>query len=83
MIRTGAFTDATDILRVISQSRVDYVSVLETGTLGLQDEYGNVTESKVINLIFHRETIERINWDNFRWIDIADIADSGKVWRGF
>lgn len=79
MIRTGAQIEATDILRVIAASGMDYQTAFLTGTFSLVDALGNVSEEDVVRLWFSKEIVDQINWDNFLFDNIYVIADDAYV----
>ena len=41
----------------------------------MKDTYGNITEPIVIKATYTAETRNKINWDNFSWKNVPDIAD--------
>jgi hypothetical protein len=53
------------------------------GTFSMQDIYGNVSEMVVIRASYLKETIQKINWDNFLNENIFTIADSSYVHPDF
>lgn len=83
LIIFGAKSDATDILKALAQSRIDYTYVILSGSFPMVDKFGNSDEKNVVNLTFYKETVERINWENFLSDNIYDIADEAFVWIAF
>ncbi len=77
LIMVGIQNDITDTLKAIAQSSLpfDYQRITFDGTFPLQDVYGNVVEERVVEVSYTRETVEKINWDNFQRTDIFTIAD--------
>lgn len=76
MIKGGAQIDVTDMLKTIAHSDITYDSVRLHGTFPLVDKYGNVTETAVVKVVYTADTIQKINWDNFIFKNVYDIADS-------
>ena len=84
LIRSGAKSDATDILQAIwAQTGIEYTYILLSGSFPMQDEFGNSDEKNVVNLVFNKETVEKINWTNFLSDNIYIIADEANVWAAF
>ncbi|HGE70787.1 TPA: hypothetical protein ENX78_08130, partial [Candidatus Poribacteria bacterium] len=61
LIIFGAKSDATDILKALAQSGIDYNYVILSGSFPMVDQFGNSQESNVVNLTFYKATVERIN----------------------
>lgn len=74
-IRDGAQADAFNILQAIHSTGFDYRSVALIGTFSMTDVYGNSEEADVISVTYNRETVERINWNNFSLDNVYTIAD--------
>lgn len=83
LIIFGAKSDATDILKALAQSGIDYTYVILSGSFPMVDEFGNSDEKNVVNLTFYKETVARINWENFLSDNIYNIADEAFVWVAF
>ncbi len=79
MTKSGAKIDATDIVKAIANSDVDYELLNLEGTFSLIDTYGNTSEEVVVWLTFTPATVNRINWENFLWSNIYDVADSSNI----
>ncbi|MBP0006249.1 MAG: hypothetical protein J7642_21445 [Cyanobacteria bacterium SBC] len=78
MIRDGAKITVRNILRKIDESNIDYQQVRLAATFVLSDKYGNSSEEKVLMLTYSKATVDRINWDNFLFQNMFDLAD--EVW---
>ena len=78
LIVSGIQIDVTDMLKTVSQSGLlpDYALINISGTFPLVDKFGNTSTDMVLNLTYNRATIDKINWDNFLYSNILDIADS-------
>jgi hypothetical protein len=83
LIVFGAKSDATDILKALAQSGIEYTYVILSGSFPMADNFGNSTETNVVNLTFYKETVGRINWESFLSDNIYKIADEAHVWVAF
>jgi len=79
LIMAGAQTDVTDMLEFIATNGAPYPyqEITFDGTFSLVDQFGNVSEERVILASYKAETIQKINWDNFLFDNIFNIADGG------
>jgi hypothetical protein len=77
LIMVGVQTDITDMLKVISTSGLlpEFQFVTFVGTFPLVDKFGNVTEDRVVTANYNKSTVDKINWDNFLYTNIFDIAE--------
>lgn len=78
-IISGAQHDATNILKAIDDSGIDYSYVILSGSFPLVDTYGKTEEKNVVNLTFNKSTTERIEWEGFNSDNIYYIADEAYV----
>lgn len=83
MIKTGAKIDVADILETVAKSGIQYQKVELIGTFSMVDKFGNASEDPVIALMYERATIERINWENFLFDNVYDVADFVKIHPAF
>jgi hypothetical protein len=83
MFKGGAMLDIADILKVINGSGVDYYLVNLEGTFALIDKLGNTSEETVIWATYPVETVSKINWDNFLFKDVYNIASTHKFHPAF
>jgi len=79
LIGRGAKLDVVEILHNIKDSGVEYNLVGISGSFTMKDAYGNVENSKILGLVFSKETINKIQWDNFDYNNIYDISDYSEV----
>lgn len=80
MIITGAQRDTWDLLEAVHESGIDYPRVFVRGTFPMQDEYGNVEDSVVVNAGYDRETVDKINFENQSvQAGLWDLMDEGTV----
>jgi hypothetical protein len=73
--KVNAQIDATNILKVLENSKTRFIYVILIGTVSTQDEYGDATETQAISLGFNKSRLDRINWEDFQPSDIYDLAD--------
>lgn len=76
-ILAGIQEDVTNILKTVSQSGLvpGIKEITISGTFVLVDNFGNKSEDIVLTLTYSRATMDKINWDNFLYTKIFDIAD--------
>ena len=73
--KTNAQIDATNILKVLENSKTRFIYVVLIGTFSVQDKYGNATEIRAMSLGFNKSKLDKINWEDFQPSDIYDLAD--------
>ncbi len=83
MVKSSAKINIVDILKAVQSSGYDYSEVTIFGTFSLTDKFGNSEESMVVQATYTRSTINRINWKNFLYDDVYDIADSVRLHPAF
>lgn len=76
LIALGTEDDIVKILKAIKNSGIDFKTVTVFGSFPMQDKFGNSSESTVINIGFNKETVYKINFDNFIRKNIYSIADT-------
>lgn len=76
-IVSGIQSDIVDILKTVDQSGLvpNYKNITVSGTFVLVDKFGNESEDIVVTMFYYRATVDKINWDNFIFTNIFDIAD--------
>lgn len=81
MITRGIQMDIVDILRVIytSNTPIPYNSIAVVATFPLVDTYGNTKEANVVIATYSRETLAKINWDNFLTDNTFAIAEQNTL----
>ena len=67
--------DATNILKVLEDSKARFIYVVLIGTISMPDQHGQVTETQVMSLGFNKSKLDKINWEGFQSSDIYDLAD--------
>jgi hypothetical protein len=75
MIKTGAQSDMSKILRRVQESGVPFQAVRVEGTFPMSDVYGNSSRKVVVSALYSRQTLERIQWANFLATNIYKVAD--------
>ncbi|MEB4212346.1 DUF2510 domain-containing protein [Mycobacterium sp. 94-17] len=83
MIKDGARTDTIDILRYAKATYPDAAAVNVQGTFPMTDPYGNTSTQVAIDLMYSRETLNKINFDGVTGKSIWEIRDSGTVLPAF
>ncbi|MFS0861975.1 hypothetical protein [Fredinandcohnia sp. 179-A 10B2 NHS] len=76
LIRTGILSDSTDIFKRVFSEREDVNSLLLTWQFPAQDKKGNEMRGILINIAMTKENADTINWDNFRYSNLPDVADT-------
>lgn len=80
LVISGAQRATFDVLEALDASDVEYSRVFIQGNLPMQDQYGNVEDSMVLNAGYDAATVEQINYDNITIQDtIWDLRDAGMV----
>ncbi len=72
-IRQGMVNDILAILRAVDSTTIDYNTVSVQGTFPLRDAFGNTEEGVVVSAMYHKDTIEQINFDGI--VEVLTIAD--------
>ncbi len=83
LTKDGARLDGTKILQAIRDAKPDYDGVFLEGTYPLVDRFGNTSEETVVRASYSRATIERINFRNFSFKNVYEIADSAQIHPSF
>lgn len=80
LIISGAQRATFETLEALDASDIEYSRVFIQGNLPMQDQYGNVEDSMVLNAGYDAATVEQINYDNISIQDsIWDLRDAGMV----
>lgn len=82
-MQDGAKIDIYDMLKVVKNSDLGYETVNFAGTFPLIDKFGNTEEAYVVKVDYSRATIDKINFDAFRFGDVYAVADSAYVHPAF
>jgi hypothetical protein len=79
MRNVRAMRDTTELLEAITKSGIAIINVRLKGTFSMVDQHGNLSEVTVVNVFFYPNTVYKINWDNFLFESIYDIADEAEI----
>jgi len=79
LVKLGAQVDLKDMLKAIHGSGVPYSVLTADGLFPLVDTFGNTKETIVVHAVYKRETVDRINWENFLTKNIYQIADEVNI----
>ncbi|MDF1495470.1 hypothetical protein [Caproiciproducens sp. CPB-2] len=74
LIRSGMLIQANDILKAL-QPRSDIAQVCLFWSFPLTDSYGNTSEQNVMKILVKKDTLDKINFENFDWNKYPEIAD--------
>lgn len=77
LTKDQARRQATDIIKVVRESEVEFALVTLEGTYSLVDQFGNASEERVVLARYTVDTVNRINFDNFQYKNIFEIAEDG------
>lgn len=73
-IKEGMWIDVSNTLKRLKDEKdinhIDFLLVTP-----LQDQYGKATDEIVMTLSFPRETLDKIDWNNFMWKNIPEISE--------
>lgn len=72
---SGAQMDTVDILEYAKANYPSAASVTVIGTFPLTDRYGNTEDDAVLDLLYTRDTLDRINFAGIQANRIWDLAD--------
>ena len=83
LTKDTARLEATDILEAVQGSSFTYRRVALSGTFTLVDQLGNESEDEVVRGNFSRQLINKINFENFDFKNVFEIADSAYIHPAF
>ncbi|MFD5853887.1 hypothetical protein ACFWGC_27615 [Cytobacillus pseudoceanisediminis] len=75
MIVSGIKMDIEKVLEAVRKSKINYKELNISVTFSMVDKLGNAKESEVVSLVYYKETIDKINFDNFLYDNVFDITD--------
>lgn len=76
LIKSGMYMDITDVLKKIEYSDDLPSKVAFDIIFPLQDKLGNTKDEPVMRVVISSDTIHKINFKNFNYDNIPDIAES-------
>lgn len=74
MMRTSTLSSTTKLLKEL-KNVAELKSVDVNVISSLTDQYGNSSDDKVMSISVSRAVIDKINYDNFNYKNLPDIAD--------
>lgn len=83
MIKGGARQEVKEMLKAINAAGLEYYLINIEGSFSLVDQFGNSSEQTVIWATYPKETVDQINWANFRSDNIYAIASTAKQHPAF
>lgn len=72
LIKTGMLMAIYEVMKENPKPPVDFDFLI---SFPLIDKYGNSAPGIVMKVTFHKESMAKINWDRFLYMDIPDAAD--------
>lgn len=75
MIVTGIQGDIKGILENVKKSEVPFNDINVVATFPMVDQYGNESEDDVVDLLYTKATVDKINFDNFLTDNVYSVAD--------
>ena len=75
-IRTGAQIDVTDILKTLRKSGIPVAKLTVFGSFPMVDTCGNSAHTMVVRATYTGDTLDRINFDNFKFRNVYEVAES-------
>lgn len=79
MIRRGAQDKTVEILKFARDAYPDAARVFVQGRFPMTDQYGNTSDSIILNAGYDQSTLQRINFDGVDRGRIWDLRDAGMV----
>ncbi|GAB3029434.1 hypothetical protein H7J11_26465 [Mycobacterium bourgelatii] len=79
MIKDGARLETIKILKYAKATYPNAAQVTVEGTFPMTDQYGNTSNDIVVNVIYERSTLDKINFDGVSKDRIWEIRDSGFI----
>lgn len=79
MMATGAQMDTMEILKAVKEHIGDYERVFVQGSFPMTDQFGNTEDSVILDLLYVKTTVDKINFDGIDPDAIWEIRDGGEV----
>lgn len=77
--KIGAQSKTLEILEYAQQEYPAASKVWVQGSFPTKDQYGNTSDSVVLNVGYDRATLDKINFDGMSYTQVWDIRDGGMV----
>lgn len=81
-IAVVAQDDTVKILKAVRENVPSFTKVYVQGSLATKDEYGNESDSTILNVFYGKATVDKINFDGIDSGTIWTIRDGGKINAG-
>lgn len=78
-IKDGAKDDVKKMLKALHDSGVSYERAVFEGSFSIMDTLGNAKEVIVVHAEYPRETVDNINWTNFRLKNMYIVGEKVKI----
>lgn len=73
-MRDSFFLDVIEVAKELQDEEFD--RLVFDATAEMQDEFGNVKEMKVLTVNLTKDTVDKINFDNFKSSNLPNVADA-------
>ena len=83
LTKDDARVEATKILEALAKSKINYTTVLITGTFLLVDQMGNEAETNVVIGTYTKELVDKINFENFNPKNVFEIDPTAYIHPAF
>lgn len=81
-IGRGFYEDSSSVYRELYEDkRIDEVWL--TITFPMLDQYGNLSDDEVMRTWMSRETMDKVNWKNFNYLNLLDVVDGKMIFPQF
>ncbi len=77
--RINASSDTFILLKALKEMELGYEKYRIVAHTNLVDKYGNKENDIISSLVYSKETINRINFDNVNQSEILELADDGMI----
>lgn len=74
MIKKGMWMDVESSLKKLKEEK-DIQTIEFNIVFPMEDQYGNSSDDNVMKLSLSRETLDKINWANFDYNNLPNVAD--------
>ncbi len=78
-VKAGIRSDVAKIMRALKASGHSYEILMISVSFPMLDDYGNATPQRVVMASYAKETIDRINFQNFLSKDVYAAADASWI----
>ncbi|MGP5164847.1 hypothetical protein [Arthrobacter rhombi] len=78
-IATVAQDDTAKILKAVRENVPSFTMIYVQGSFATKDEYGNESDSTILNVFYGKSTVDKINFDGIDSGSIWTIRDGGNI----